>query len=438
MKHPFPPKTNPKVTLVTLGCSKNTVDSERLAGILKNNGLGVNFENEKQSHPIIIINTCGFVNDAKEESIDVILQYAEEKRKGNVEKIIVWGCLTERYKTELQSEIPEIDAIYGIEAFNEIAALLTSAQNKPFLQERVVSTLKHYAYLKISDGCNRKCAFCAIPKIKGTHRSSPIEFLVEEANLLSEKGVKELILVAQDLTSYGLDIYNKKKLGDLLIQLNEIEGIEWIRLHYAYPVGIPAEVIKMMQALPKICKYLDIPFQHISDPMLSLMKRGNTKSSTYSLIENFRNKVEGIALRTTLIVGFPGETQKDFAELMEFVKKVRFERLGVFKYSDEEQTSAYNLKPKVSEKVMQNRFEQIMELQQQISLENNQKFIGSIQKTLIDRKEGDYFIGRTQFDSPEIDNEVIIPSTPKIKPGHFYDIRISEANEFDLKGSLPA
>ncbi len=436
MKNPFPKKSNSNVTLVTLGCSKNTVDSERLAGVLYDNGHKVDYENENTLNPIVIINTCGFINDAKEESINTILQYVEEKKNGKVEKIIVWGCLTERYKTELLNEIPEIDAIYGIEAFEEISKLLNQSPKSLGHNERIVSTPNHYAYLKISDGCNRKCAFCAIPKIKGKHRSSPIENLVEEASLLAHSGVKELILVAQDLTSYGLDIYHKKSLHSLIVKLHDIAGIEWIRLHYAYPVGFPTNILDLMQEYPKICKYLDIPFQHISDNMLKRMKRGNTKASTYQIVEKIRKKVDGIALRTTLIVGFPGETKKEFEELVDFVKEVRFERLGVFKYSDEESTSAYSLKSKVSEKIMQSRFEQLMEVQQGISFEKNQLLIGSIQKTIIDRKEGDFFIGRTQFDSPEIDNEIIIPFDKKIKSGHFYNIRISEANEFDLKGIL--
>lgn len=431
------PSKQPKINVITMGCSKNLVDSEKLMAQLKAGNYDVTHEDEKNTANVVIINTCGFINDAKQESINTILEYAQLKKSGKIKKIIVFGCLSERYKEELKKEIPEVDDFYGVLDQQKILTSLNVEFKKNLVGERIITTPSHYAYLKISEGCDRKCSFCAIPKIRGKHISIPIEELVKEAEILANKGVKELILIAQDLSYYGLDLYKKQELGTLIKKLAEIQKIEWIRLHYAYPSNFPIDVIELMNTIPKICKYIDIPLQHISDRVLKDMKRGHTHKETYDLIKKIKETVPEIAIRTTFIVGFPGETVTEFNELKKFVQDSKFERLGVFTYSPEEDTAAYQMKDNISDKLKKKRYDELMQLQQDISLEINKNKIGKILKVIIDRKEGEYFVGRTEFDSPEVDNEILIKSiNSKIKIGNFINVRIISADFFDLYGEI--
>jgi len=420
------------VNIITLGCSKNLVDSEVLLGELEARGLQVLHESPEATD-YLIINTCGFIGDAKEESIDTILQHAEAKKQGRYEKLFVTGCLSQRYASQLKSEIHEVDGFYGTEDIPAILEDLGFDPQKDLIGERKVTTPSHYAYLKISEGCDRKCSFCAIPLIRGKHASRTIESLLEEAEYLVSRGVKELILIAQDLTWYGKDLYGKQNLAELLEKLSKIKDLEWIRLHYAYPASFPMDVLDVMRKHDNICNYLDIPVQHISDPLLKSMKRAINEEDTRRLIKEIREKVPGIALRTTLLVGYPGETREDFNKLLNFVRESRFERLGVFTYSPEEGTSSYDLKDDVPDQIKQDRLEQILEVQQSISLEINEKKIGKTFRVIIDGKEGEVMTGRTEYDSPEVDNEVILHDLSLI-PGQFYDIRITAASEFDLSG----
>jgi len=430
-------KKNKQINVITLGCSKNLVDSEYLMKQLVSNGYSV-LHNSNTPSEIVIINTCGFIKDAKQESIETILQFEELKEQNKIEKLIVFGCLSERYKNELENEIPSVDQYFGVYNHRELIEYLNGTYRHQLIGEREVTTPKHYAYLKISEGCNRKCAFCAIPLIKGKHQSKPIEQLVSESKLLVKNGAKELILIAQDLSYYGYDLYKTSKLAELIKELSDIKGLKWIRLHYTYPALFPDNILHLMQSKSNICKYLDIPVQHISDKLLKMMQRGHSKQDTYNLIEKIRKEVPDIALRTTLMVGHPGETDEDFNELIEFVKFAKFERLGVFTYSEEEDTySAINYKDDIPFSVKQARMNELMEVQQEISNQLNQNKIGGLFKVLIDRKEGDYYVGRTQYDSPEVDNEVIINSSgKKLRIGSFYTIKITKADDFDLYGTI--
>ncbi len=431
-------KTKKKLNVVTLGCSKNIVDSEALMSQLKSS-FDVTHESTKDDADIVIINTCGFINDAKQESIDTILSYANAKKEGKIKKVYVMGCLSQRYKEELSKEIPEVDGYFGVNDFAPILNELGIDYKKELLGERLLTTPKHYAYLKIAEGCNRKCSFCAIPLIRGNNISRTIESLIEEAEWLVSNGTKEIILIAQDLTYYGMDIYKKRKLAELLEKLAVIKGLEWIRLHYAYPAAFPMNVIDVMKEHPNICKYLDIPLQHISDDILKSMKRNITGAQTKELIRKIRAKVPDIAIRTTLITGYPGETVKEFNDLKKFIIESMFERLGVFAYSPEENTSAYKLKDSIPQKIKQQRLEELMALQQGISADINQARVGNIYKVIIDRKEGEHWIGRTEYDSPEVDNEVLIPiNTKGIKQGNFYNIKINKADDYDLYGEISA
>jgi ribosomal protein S12 methylthiotransferase len=424
-----------KINIITLGCSKNLVDSEVLMGQLRAANVDVVNDSDEPAD-IVVVNTCGFINDAKEESIDTILRYAEAKKDGRVGKVYVMGCLSQRYRKELEAEMLEVDGFYGVNDLPEILNALGVDYKKELTGERLLTTPSHYAYLKISEGCNKKCSFCAIPLIRGKHISRPIEDLIHEAALLAEKGVKELILIAQDLTYYGYDLYGKRKLASLLESLCKIEGIEWIRLHYAYPSDFPLELADVIRNNPKICNYLDIPLQHIGDEILKSMKRGVTGEKTRRLLKALREKNPGIALRTSLIVGYPDETDEHFEELKVFVKEQRFDRLGVFIYSPEENTSAWEIQDNVPEDVKQSRMEEIMEIQQEISLEKNQGKIGNEYKVLIDRKEGEYFVGRSEYDSPEVDNEILIESAVTLITGNFYQVIIDRADYFDLYGTI--
>ncbi|MBW2962863.1 30S ribosomal protein S12 methylthiotransferase RimO [Mesonia aestuariivivens] len=421
-----------KINVVTLGCSKNIYDSEVLMGQLKANNKEVVHEEEGN---IVVINTCGFIDNAKEQSVNTILEYAKKKEEGIVDKVFVTGCLSERYKPDLQKEIPNIDQYFGTTEMPSLLKALGADYKHELLGERVTTTPKNYAFLKIAEGCDRPCSFCAIPLMRGGHKSTPIENLVKEAQNLAKDGVKELILIAQDLTYYGLDLYKKRALADLLKELVKVEGIEWIRLHYAFPTGFPLDVLDVINNEPKVCNYLDIPLQHISDDLLKSMRRGTTHKKTTDLIYKFREIVPQMAIRTTLIVGYPGETEAHFQELKEWVKEMRFERLGCFTYSHEENTHAYNLEDDVPEDVKQERANEIMEIQSQISWELNQQKIGKTFKCVIDRKEGNYFVGRTEFDSPDVDNEVLIDAEKfYLKTGEFANITINEAADFDLYG----
>ena len=423
-----------KINVVTLGCSKNIYDSEVLMGQLKANGKEVVHEEEGN---IVVINTCGFINNAKEESVNTILEYVNKKQEGKVDKVFVTGCLSERYKPDLQKEIPNVDQYFGTTELPGLLKVLGADYKHELIGERLTTTPKNYAYLKIAEGCDRPCSFCAIPIMRGKHRSTPIEEIVIEADKLAAKGVKELILIAQDLTYYGLDIYKKRNLAELLQALLKVEGIEWIRLHYAFPTGFPMDVLEIMKSEPKICNYIDIPLQHISDELLKSMRRGTTKEKTTKLIKEFREAVPDMTIRTTLIVGYPGETEAHFQELKKWVAAMRFERLGCFSYSHEENTHAYNLVDDVPEAVKQERANTIMELQSQISWELNQEKIGKTFKVVIDRKEGDYFVGRTEFDSPDVDNEVLIDATKTyLKTGEFTTVKITKAADFDLYGEV--
>ncbi len=425
-----------KINVVTLGCSKNVYDSEVLMGQLRANGKEVTHEAQgKDEGNIIVINTCGFIDNAKEESVNTILNYVDKKEQGLVDKVFVTGCLSERYKPDLIKEIPDVDQYFGTTELPLLLKALGADYKHELLGERLTTTPKNYAYLKISEGCDRPCSFCAIPLMRGKHVSQPIEKLVKEAQNLAKNGVKELILIAQDLTYYGLDIYKKRNLAELLENLVKVEGIEWIRLHYAFPTGFPMDVLELMKREPKICNYLDIPLQHISDNILKSMRRGTTYEKTTNLLKEFRKAVPEMAIRTTLIVGYPGETEEDFQILKNWVEEMRFERLGCFTYSHEENTHAYLLEDDVPQDVKQQRANEIMEIQAQISWELNQEKIGQTFKCVIDRKEGQYFIGRTEFDSPDVDNEVLVDATQTyLKTGEFVNIKITDATEFDLYG----
>ena len=427
-----------KVNVVTLGCSKNLVDSEVLMGQLKANKFDVEHEGTSDDHQIVIINTCGFVDNAKQESIDTILRYVEAKKEGAVEKVYVTGCLSERYKSDLEKEIPEVDAYFGTRELPKILKTLKADYKHELVGERLLTTPNHYAYFKISEGCDRPCSFCAIPLMRGKHVSVPVEELIGRAKTLASKGTKELLLIAQDLTYYGLDIYKKRELASLLDKLSDVEGIEWLRLHYAFPSGFPMEVLDVMNAKSNVTKYLDMPLQHISDKMLTSMRRGITKQKTIDVVNAIRDKVPGIAIRTTLIAGYPGETEKDHEEMLRWVEQTRFERLGIFTYSHEENTHAHLLKDDVSEKTKRKRADAVMAVQQEISHSLNQLKIGNTYKVLFDRKENDYFIGRTEFDSPDVDNEVLVKAdeTTYARIGDFANVKITEATDFDLYGKL--
>ena len=425
------------INVVTLGCSKNTVDSEKLMSQLSAHSLKVDFDSENSKARTVIINTCGFINDAKQESIDTIVDYIAAKQNGQIDNLYVMGCLSERYADALRIEMPEVDKFFGVNNIKDIIETLGYNYKSDLIGERLLTSPSHYAYLKISEGCNRKCSFCAIPLIRGSYQSFTVDDLVNEAKLLAGKGVKELMLIAQDISNYGNDIYKSSKLAYLTEKLAEIDGIEWIRLHYAYPSGFPKDILNVIQNNNKICKYLDIPFQHISNNMLKKMQRGLDKAKTIELIDEIRNKVPGIALRTTLLVGHPGETEKDFEELIEFVEKTRFDRLGVFPYSHEEDTySAQNYKDNIPNKQKMYRADQIMAVQQKISTQINEGRIGKELKVIIDKKEGEYFIGRTEFDSPEVDNEVLVQTNESIQTGSFQQVKIIDASEFDLVGTI--
>ncbi len=420
------------INVVTLGCSKNVYDSEVLMGQLKAGGKNVVHEQEGN---IVVINTCGFINNAKEESINTILEYVQQKEAGLIDKVFVMGCLSERYKPDLEKEIPDVDQYFGTSELPALLKVLGADYKHELIGERLTTTPKNYAYLKISEGCDRPCSFCAIPLMRGAHISTPIEALVTEAEKLAAKGVKELILIAQDITYYGLDLYKKRALADLLRALVKVEGIEWIRIHYAFPTGFPMDVIEVMKEEPKICNYLDIPLQHISDPILASMKRGTTQEKTTKLLKKFREAMPEMAIRTTLIVGYPGETQADFEALKSFVQEMRFDRLGCFTYSHEENTTAYDLEDDVPEEVKLARANEIMEIQSQISWELNQQKVGKTFRCLIDRKEGNYFVGRTEYDSPDVDNEVLIDAKKHyVKIGDFVEVKIIDATDYDLYG----
>lgn len=426
-----------KVNVVTLGCSKNIVDSEVLMGQLKANNFDVQHESTEDDSSIVIINTCGFIDNAKQESIDTIIRYADAKKSGLVDKVYVTGCLSERYKPELEKEIPNVDGYFGTRELPRLLKTLKADYKHELVGERLLTTPHHFSYFKISEGCDRPCSFCAIPLMRGKHLSRSIEDLVKEAKHLAKNGTKELMLIAQDLTYYGLDIYKKRNLSELLKQLSDVNGIEWIRLHYAFPAGFPMDVLDVMNERKNICNYLDMPLQHISDNMLKSMRRGTTKQKTIDLVNQIRDKVPGIALRTTLIAGYPGETKKDHEEMLEWVEQTRFERLGIFGYSHEENTHAYLLKDDVSAKTKQARTEAVMALQMGISYDLNQKKIGKTYKVLFDKKEGDYFIGRTEFDSPEVDNEVLIKADKEyVRVGDFANVKITSAEDYDLYGEV--
>ncbi|WP_452225864.1 30S ribosomal protein S12 methylthiotransferase RimO [Lacinutrix cladophorae] len=423
-----------KINVVTLGCSKNVYDSEVLMGQLKANGKEVVHEEEGN---VVVINTCGFINNAKEESVNTILDFMQKKEAGEVDKVFVTGCLSERYKPDLQKEIPNVDQYFGTTELPQLLKALGADYKHELIGERLTTTPKNYAYLKIAEGCDRPCSFCAIPLMRGKHKSTPIEEIVIEAEKLAANGVKELILIAQDLTYYGLDLYKKRNLAELLEALVKVKGIEWIRLHYAFPTGFPLDVLDVMNREPKVCNYLDIPLQHISDSILKSMRRGTTKEKTTKLIGQFREAVPNMTIRTTLIVGYPGETEENFQELKQWVQDMRFERLGCFTYSHEENTHAFNLEDDVPEEVKMDRANQIMEMQSQISWELNQQKIGQVLKVVIDRKEGNYFVGRTEFDSPDVDNEVRIDASKTyLKTGEYTTVKVIEAEDFDLYGEV--
>ncbi|AFD07902.1 30S ribosomal protein S12 methylthiotransferase RimO [Solitalea canadensis] len=430
-------KAQPKVNVITLGCSKNIVDSEVLMGQLKGNSFDVVHESEKVGKDdIVIINTCGFIDNAKQESIDTILQFSDLKEKGKVGKVIVTGCLSERYKPELEAEITNVDAFYGTNDLKQMLSNLGADYKHELIGERLLTTPKHFAFFKIAEGCNRPCSFCAIPLMRGMHVSKPIDELVKEAKTLAKNGTKELVLIAQDLTYYGLDLYNERKLADLLRNLSDVNGIEWIRLQYAYPSQFPMDILDVMNERENICNYLDMPLQHITDNMLKSMRRGISKRRTIELVDQIRQRVPDIALRTTLISGYPGETQQDHDELLAFVEQTRFDRLGVFTYSHEEKTHAHTLEDDVNEEVKQERLEEIMDIQQGISFEKNQERLNKTYKVLIDKKDGDYFVGRTEYDSPEVDNEVLIDAREHyVTVGDFCKVKIDRAEDFDLYGT---
>jgi ribosomal protein S12 methylthiotransferase len=425
-----------RINIVTLGCSKNIVDSEVIYTQLKGNGYDVTHESKKDDASIVIINTCGFIDNAKEESVETILRYADAKEAGIVDKVYVTGCLSHRYKDELSVEIPTVDAWFGTNELPRLLKTLKADYKHELVGERLLTTPAHYAYLKIAEGCDRPCSFCAIPLMRGGHVSKPIEALLTEAKSLARRGTKELILIAQDLTYYGLDLYKKRELTNLLDQLSDVEGIEWIRLQYAYPAGFPLDVLDVIKNRSNVCNYLDMPLQAGSTELLKVMRRGITRPKTEELVQTIREKVPGIAIRTTLIAGHPGETEAIFEETLDFVERMRFDRLGVFTYSHEENTHAHSLPDDVPAEVKQQRADDIMAVQQDISLELNQRHVGQIQKVLFDRKEGGFFVGRTQFDSPDVDNEVLLPATQFVRLGDFANVKITRAEEFDLYGDL--
>ncbi|MBK9286064.1 MAG: 30S ribosomal protein S12 methylthiotransferase RimO [Sphingobacteriaceae bacterium] len=426
-----------KINVVTLGCSKNLVDSEVLMGQLKANKFDVEHEGEGE-HNIVIINTCGFVENAKQESIDTILKYVEAKKEGHIEKVYVTGCLSERYKKDLEKEIPLVDAYFGTRELPRMLKTLKADYKHELVGERLLTTPNHYAYFKVSEGCDRPCSFCAIPLMRGKHISVEKEELVNRAKKLAANGTKELLLIAQDLTYYGLDIYKKRELADLVSRLSDVNGIDWIRLHYAFPGGFPLDVLDVMRERNNVCNYLDIPLQHISNNMLQSMRRGTTKEKTIELIKTIRDKVPGIAIRTTLIAGYPGETEKDHAEMLKWVEETKFDRLGIFTYSHEENTHAFNLKDDVNEKTKKKRADAVMQIQQEISFNLNKNKIGKEFRVLFDRKENNYFIGRTEFDSPEVDNEVLVKADDHtyVRIGDFAQVKITDSSDFDLYGEL--
>lgn len=425
-----------KVNIITLGCSKNMVDSEVLSGQLKANDMDVVHENAKLDHNIVIVNTCGFIDKAKEESINTILDQVELKKKGKLDKVFVTGCLSERYKNNLEAEIPEVDAYFGTMELPGLLSVLNADYKAELVGERLLSTPSHYAYMKISEGCNRTCSFCAIPLMRGSHRSKPMEELVAEAERLVKMGVKEIMLIAQELTYYGLDLYKKRTLPELLKKLAAVDGIEWIRLHYAYPSKFPLEIIDVMKEESKICNYLDMPLQHASDNMLQAMKRQITRQEMRELIAEIRNRIPGICLRTTLIAGFPGETREDVEELKDFLSEMQFDRVGVFTYSHEEDTTAHQLEDTLTAEEKEERAQEIIAFQQEISLEKNMAKVGQTLKVIVDKKEAGRYIGRTEFDSVEVDNEVIIHSERKLKPGDFVMVKITKAYDYDLEGDV--
>ena len=425
-----------KINVITLGCSKNMYDSEVLMGQLKANKLDVKHETTAPAN-IVVVNTCGFIDNAKEESVNTILEQIQRKESGEIEKLFVTGCLSERYKPDLEKEMPNVDEFFGTRDLPRLLKSLGADYKQELVGERLITTPSHYSYLKISEGCDRKCSFCAIPLMRGGHKSTSIENLVIEASKLAAKGVKELILIAQDLTYYGLDLYKERKLAELMTKLSEVEGIEWIRIHYAFPTAFPEDVLEVIKNNPKVCTYMDIPLQHISDNLLKSMRRGTTMEKTKNLLKKFRKDVPGISIRTSLIVGYPGETEKEFQELLDFVQESKFDRLGVFTYSHEENTHAHKLEDDVSEEVKHQRAEEVMDLQSSISYEMNQQRIGETYKVLFDRKEGDYFIGRTEFDSPDVDNEVIVYAKDfYVRIGDFADVNIIKADHYDLYGEV--
>lgn len=421
-----------KVNIVTLGCSKNLVDSEVLLTQLRGNGIDAGHEMPDNDASVVIINTCGFIDNAKQESVDAILRYVDAKQEGLIDKVYVTGCLSQRYKDDLEKEIPEVDAWFGTRDLSRLLKQFKADYKQELVGERILTNPGHYAYMKISEGCDRPCSFCAIPLMRGRHVSRPVEELVLEARNLARQGTKELLLIAQDSTYYGVDLYKKRTLADLLNRLADVEGIEWIRLHYAFPSGFPEDVLDVMATRSNICRYLDIPLQHASTRMLQMMRRGITREKTEQLLNTIRNKVPGIAIRTTLITGHPGETEADFDELLKFVEEQRFERLGVFTYSHEENTHAWTMKDDVPPSVKQQRADEVMALQERISYEINEQKVGQIMKVLVDRKEGGYYIGRTEFDSPEVDNEVLIECPDYLRIGDFTHVKITAATEFDL------
>ena len=429
-------KGTKKINVVTLGCSKNLVDSEHIMAQLEAAGYQLEFDSNDTDAKIVIVNTCGFIGDAKEESIETILSFAQAKEEGIIDRLYVIGCLSERYADELRNEIPEVDQYFGVRDITGVVRELCGEWREDLATARVQTTPDHYAYLKIGEGCNWHCAYCAIPLIRGRHISVPMETLIEEATKLAESGVKELIIVAQDTTYYGIDLYGRRALAELLEKLCRVEGIEWIRLHYAYPTDFPDDVIEVMAREEKICKYLDIPLQHVSDNQLKAMRRRIDKQGSIELIERLRNRIPDIALRTTMLVGFPGETEEDFEELLEFVRQTKFERLGAFAYSEEEGTPSAKMEDDVPAEVKESRVERLMELQGSLSLGNNQRRVGEEMKVIIDSREGDFWIGRSQYDSPEVDQELLISSPKRLKIGEFYTVRITEADEFDLYAEL--
>ncbi len=427
---------NTKVNIVTLGCSKNLVDSEVLLTQLRGNGIDAVHESQTDDAKVIVVNTCGFIDNAKQESIDTILRYADAKQEGVIDKLYVTGCLSERYKDDLEKEIPSVDAWFGTRDLSRLLKTFRADYKSELVGERILTNPTHYAYLKISEGCDRPCSFCAIPLMRGKHISRPIEELVLEATNLAKKGTRELLLIAQDSTYYGLDIYKKRNLSELLKKLSDVEGIDWIRLHYAFPTGFPMDVLNVMAERPNICNYLDIPLQHSSTNMLKIMRRGTTREKTEALLAEIRGTVPGIAIRTTMIAGHPGETKEDFEDLKDFVIKNRFDRLGIFTHSHEDDTHSFTMKDDVPEKIKQQRANAIMEIQEGISLELNQEKIGNTYRVLVDRKEGGEFVGRTEFDSPEVDNEVIIASNEYLRIGDFVNVKITDASAFDLIGAV--